>query len=801
MPILYLSGAWVLGLAVGCLVSLPWWAICFSAVPALLAVFSKRRRMLVLASLCVLAMLNGVVHSGSVRGQRDSTWLQKYNGQGTIELVGTVDRPPEMAGTAQSIVLSVTGAADSHSMPPCSLQIWTSQFPEYSYGDELRIVGEPVSPAESGNTGYSAYLERQGIHSSVSYPQIRLIGRGRASQVLGAIYRIREVLAAQVAAVLPEPQSSLAQGVALGLRSHVPDSLNEAFRRTGTAHLLAISGLNLTIIIGMVLSIGKWLFGKKRSLYIWIALLFLWAYTMLTGMNPPVVRGAIMGSIFLAGEYLGRQRSSTVALVLAAAVMAGLEPGLLGDVSFQLSFLSMAGLIFLAGPLQSTVNQWLSVALERRDALAGAARVISDSLIVSLGATLATLPLLAYYFGSISLVGLPATFLALPSQTPIIAGTMLASLSHLVIPIAGQVIAWFDWLFLTYFIMVVNAFNALPFASFKIAIEPWQIWAYYVVATVALAYLGTGGVDGRLLRRCREVSFAAASAIGSFFLWLPKKPVMPLLAAGTMLIWAADATAPDAQLHVSFLDVGQGDAILVQTPDHRNILIDGGPSRDAIVNELGKKMPFWDRSIDLLVLTQPQADHLTGLLEVLDRYGVKRAVEPGVAADSLGYDEWARALAKRHVYRTVVRSGQNISLGRDIYMEVLSPDCPTADANESGLVLRLSWNKVAFLLTADIGEETELGLVSNKGNLASDVLKVAHHGSRTSSCPEFLKAVRPEVCVISVGKENRFGHPDPVVTSRLAGLVGEEQVYLTSEYGTIEFVTDGERLWVLKGDK
>ena len=148
--------------------------------------------------------------------------------------------------------------------------------------------------------------------------------------------------------MLPEPQASLAQGIVLGIRGNIPQSLNNDFARSGTAHLLAISGINLGIMAGILLSIGIWLFGRRHYLYVWLALGIVWFYAAITGMNPPVVRGAIMASLFLVAELLGRQRSAIVALTLAAAVMVGVSPYILGDASFQLSFLAMAGLIFLS---------------------------------------------------------------------------------------------------------------------------------------------------------------------------------------------------------------------------------------------------------------------------------------------------------------------------------------------------------------------------------------------------------------------------------------------------------------------
>ena len=282
----------------------------------------------------------------------------------------------------------------------------------------------------------------------------------------------------------------------------------------------------------------------------------------------------------------------------------------------------------------------------------------------------------------------------------------------------------------------------------------------------------------------------------SLLKWL----ILPLLLV-TILVWAVVLTTPDDNLHVTFLNVGQGDAILIQTPDYQNILVDGGPSPQAISLELGRKLPFWDRTVDLMVSTQPHADHITGLLEVLQRYEVKRVLEPGVCYNSCVYQEWLRLVEEKEIKHDMAKAGQEIDLGRGIKMEVLNPpgqffEGTSADVDNNGVVLKLSWGEISFLLTADIRWDGEFELIKQRANLKSTVLKVAHHGSKTSATPQFLAVVDPEVAVISVGANNTFGHPSPEVVERLKGRLGEDNVYLTSQNGTIEFITDGEKLWV-----
>jgi len=205
-----------------------------------------------------------------------------------------------------------------------------------------------------------------------------------------------------------------------------------------------------------------------------------------------------------------------------------------------------------------------------------------------------------------------------------------------------------------------------------------------------------------------------------------------------------------------------------------------------------------------MILTHPSADHITGLVEVLNRYQVKQVLYPDLAFDSGIYDEWLRLVEEKNIKSTLAQVGQQIDLGNEMSIEVLNPQSPPltstdSDVDNNAAILHLSMGEVSFLLTADMMWEAELELIHNRANLKSTVLKVAHHGSDTSTTPEFLAVVNPQLAVISVGADNEYGHPSDEVLSRLEDRLGSENIYRTDEDGTVEFITDGERLWVRVG--
>jgi competence protein ComEC len=282
------------------------------------------------------------------------------------------------------------------------------------------------------------------------------------------------------------------------------------------------------------------------------------------------------------------------------------------------------------------------------------------------------------------------------------------------------------------------------------------------------------------------------------------KWVLLSLAVVAMLLWLFAVTAPDDNLHVSFLNVGQGDAILIQK-GNQQVLIDGGPSPQAISLELGEKMPFWDRTIEMVVLTHPSADHVTGLVEVLNRYNVEQVLYPDLAYVSGIYDEWLRLVRQKGDKYSFARAGQQIDLGGGVILEVLNPPRPLltgteSDIDNNGMVLRLNMGEISFLLMADTMWEAELEMIHGRARLNSTVLKVGHHGSDTSTTPQFLAVVNPGIAVISAGADNEYGHPADEVITRLAEKIGVGNIYCTIDDGTIEFINDGEKMW-LKKDK
>lgn len=269
-----------------------------------------------------------------------------------------------------------------------------------------------------------------------------------------------------------------------------------------------------------------------------------------------------------------------------------------------------------------------------------------------------------------------------------------------------------------------------------------------------------------------------------------------LLALIVAAQWLALRGLPDGRLHVYFLDVGQGDAILVVAPDGRQMLVDGGPSPTALLNELGAVLPFWDHTLDLVVLTHPDGDHITGLIPLLERYRVAQVLDTPQSDAAPEAGPWLAGLAAADVPRTYAQRGARLPIGA-LQVTVLHPGPQllrgtASDDNNNAIVLRLDYGAISLLLTGDAEREAEDALAAARMPLAATVLKVGHHGSNGATSAGFVAAVQPRLAVIQVGADNNFGHPHPDVLARLAGI----DVLRTDLNGRIEVISDGRQLQI-----
>ncbi|MFW6056886.1 MAG: DNA internalization-related competence protein ComEC/Rec2 [Chloroflexota bacterium] len=739
----------------------------------------------------VTLLVAGVCYTTSLPPE-DRSGLAFHNDSGVVELRGSVVEEAVRKGTYNEILVGKLELLGDGEQTPLDgkVLVRTRDLRDYRYGDVVFMRGELEQPPVLREFDYRGYLARQGIYSILFCPEMELTGETAGGRILTPLNRLRSHLSERIARSLHEPQASLAQALLLGERSSLPRETTDAFARAGAAHLLAVSGLHLGIVILAVIAVALALMGRQYYFYVWFALVVVWAYAALTGMRPPVVRAAIMASVFLMAELAGRQKHAPTALALAAAVMVGVNPQALWDVSFQLSVLAMGGLVAFYSPIRDAFDvlisrmPWSGVGR----AFPPQARSIASATIA---ATVSVWPLGAATFGIVSFVGLPVSLLALPILPLAISASAGVALTASVSALLAAPFAWLAWLVLTYLLNVVQAFSDMAFAMAEMSPGTVFLTAYYVSLGCAAVYFMLPRVR---MERAREESQVELPWI-SRALRLSTIPLALILG----LVWAAASAAPDGNLHVVFFDVGQGDAALITSPEGRTVLIDGGPDGAGAMSALGQFMPFYERDIDLVISTQPHADHLGGLVDVVERMDVGMVLQSPAAHDSLLCDRWEKTLEQSGLEALYPARGQRVDLGDGTVIDFLGPRAEgykgsSNDIDNNGLIARVSYGEASFLFAADVREDVERAMVRAGLPLNSTVLKVGHHGSSTSSCAQFLAAVSPSLAVVSVGADNEYGHPHAAV---LDGLRAQGCEFLTTaQSGTVECISDGKSVRV-----
>lgn len=536
--------------------------------------------------------------------------------------------------------------------------------------------------------------------------------------------------------VLDEEPAGLLPGLVVGDTSALPQRVIEEFRASGLAHLTAVSGANLAILCGAVLLALRALRVGPRTAAT-VAGLVLLGFVILAGPEPSVLRAGVMGAVGLLALALGRGRSALPALAFAVTVLVLYDPGMAVSFGFALSVLATAALVLLA--------PWWAERMVRR----GVPRGIAEALAIPAAAHLATAPVLAGMAGEVSLVSIAANLLAAPVIAPATVLGVLAAVTASVLPWLAEAFVWLAGPEVSWLIEVGRRAAAVPGATLS---WPGGWWGGVTLAALAVVLVV-------FLRRRRLRALLVAAALGLLLVLVPLRD--------TLSGWPVDGWSMVA------CDVGQGDALVLSTAEPgRSVLVDAGPDPAAVDRCLSR---LGVSRIPLVILSHLHADHIGGLAAVLEGRSVGAvAVGPG-RSPSWAWRQVREDTARAGVPLVHLRAGARLSWPR-LRIEVLGPVAPVSreseeevdgsDVNNTSVVLRAHTAAGRVLLTGDIEPAAQADLLASGQDLAAEVFKVPHHGSRYS-LPEFFDAVRPRAAVISVGADNDYGHPSGVILRAL----------------------------------
>jgi competence protein ComEC len=807
-----------------------------------LTLFLKQR-----LRLAALALLSAIFFTGATLAHLERRADESHQLKSLVEqsedepftLTGWLEGPPEFARDRVYLSLRVENVTGRVSLLVTLRDAAIrNEFRalQLRYGTRIRVTTTLDRTGNYRNPGVSSlteFLDRNGYDATgiIKNPSaITRLDDTRVFPPLASLYDWRSRLQQQIDTRFQPETAGVLDATLLGNRYNLSPTSSERFREGGTFHVLVISGLHISFIGAVVFLIVKRL-TRRRLLQFLFPALIVWAYSLMVGADASVVRAALMFTFAGVATILFRRSSSLNALGGAALVLLVHSPKEIFDPSFQLTFLSVLAILVIAWPLlssMSAIGMWYPTrAMPYPPTCSRAFRTVCEVLfwrekkwaqelarsthdyrlfkaplasrleryyvqpilrytvgavIVSASVQLMLLPLMIVYFHRLSLASLVLNIVV----SILLAALVVVALLALLIVQAPlfKLADGINWLM----VHSVDPFSGLGFRLPEYSGSASLVYVtYYVpllVLVIALSHWRPMALQAE--RRCKLHRY-----------------VLPLTCAQLLLLVILilhpfSSKYAKGQLRIDFLDVGQGDSALVTMPDGTTLLVDAGGNTMDSSRRIGETVVseyLWWRGlseIDYVLATHADADHIDGLNDVVKNFAVRTALIARRPTDDPEFAKFSQTLARTKTHSETIEAGDVIHFG-DVIVSVLWPPATgEKSTNNDSIVLRIQYGERSILLTGDIEQATERALLMSQQQLHADVIKVPHHGSKTSSTEGFVAATKPSVAIISVGRNSRFGHPHKEVVERWQSIGAT--VLTTGNSGMITVTTNGREL-------
>lgn len=813
-PLLYPLIALMAGILSGDFFALPCYLLLGGTLAILLILLFSLRQKWNIASFLLILCLMVVVGLFNIQRQpylvHNDQHIVHQAEQGRLTVEGIVMAVDQISPDKQSLVVLCQRLVKNNTYIPVTgnIRLVIPADLSFQYGDFIRFHSKIKNIQSFHNPGsfdYERYLKRQGIHVSgfiANSAGIVLIRHNAASGIKLKLETFRSYLKRIIYANAPSPQREIIEAMTIGNQKAIPPDVRDNFAKTGTSHILSISGLHIGMVaaggfllILLLLKASEYLMLKFNIIKIATAAAFVpvIVYALVAGMGTTVLRSMLMTLAFLLALLIGKQRDLYNTLFGAALIILIAAPESLFEISFQLSFSAVFAILYIVPKFSNTTFGFLSSAPHRLQALI---RWIYIFILVSTAATLGTLPIIVFYFNRVSAVTLIANLIAVPLLGMLtLALAMFFILTALFSPWLAGFLIQASSFFTGITVEIINWLAGLSWSAFNFTKPNMaEIMLCYIFIFLLIEVITPGNKNNQKGFSSRHPLLIKSALLIS----------LALILADAAYLVAKDKYSTD--LKITAIDVGQGSATLVQLPHGTNMLIDGGGFHDSSF-DMGKLViaPFLYAQrigkIDIVVLTHPHPDHLQGLIHIINNFNVKEVWCTGLKTDDDLYLLWEKTISDPKIKIKHLSSQsppENIS---DVYLQCLWPLLPPAqnnqgtsydETNDSSLVMKITYGTRSFLVTGDIAARVEALLIRSGQNLKSDLLFVPHHGSIHSSSMDFIRAVSCRYAIASAGKNNVFRHPHPAVIDRYtsAGV----NIFRTDQDGAINVITDGKKI-------
>lgn len=623
----------------------------------------------------------------------------------------------------------------------------SQDIPSIKYGDSLYIEGEFKQPEEARNYkgyNYKQYLKTKKIIGTVELEKVKILKSSNGS----FIHNIQKYIRDTINGTLTDEEGNLLLAILLGDKDKLSEDIQESFKTSNLSHMLAVSGAHVSyIILGLTYVLQNSIIGKKNGKI--VCIIFLLAFMAITNFTPSVTRACIMAILTLFSSIIYRKSDVYTNISVAALITLIFNPYSLLDLGFQLSYGGTIGIIIFIKRIQEKKSNSKVI------------NYIKQMALVSIYANIIIIPIMMYHFNTVSFTFIISNIMASPILGIIVITGFLFIIASITVKPLTRLIAIFIKPILSILIKISQICSKLPFSNILV-VTPYMfnVISYYAIILYC--------IKSKKNNKCKIIiCLLIVLILINFIIYIfPQK------------------------LRIFFIDVGQGDSTLIITPDKKTVLIDGGGS-DSF--DVGKKvlLPYLlDRrilKIDYVLISHFDTDHCGGILTIMEKVKVKNIIISEQAEHSENYERFKKLMIHKKIRLIEVKKGDKIKIGRYSEFKILFPTSRLLSENplnNNSIVAQFNYNNFKMLFTGDIEKLAEQQILkAEKAEIRADILKVAHHGSKTSSIPEFIKAVKPKIALIGVGKNNTFGHPNQQTIKNLENI--KCRIYRTDLQGEI----------------
>lgn len=620
-------------------------------------------------------------------------------------------------------------------------------IPSIKYGDSLYIEGEFKQPEEARNYkgyNYKQYLKTKKIIGTVELEKAKILKSSNGS----FIHNIQKYIKDTINGTLTDEEGNLLLAILLGDKDKLSEDIQESFKTSNLSHMLAVSGAHVSyIILGLTYVLQNSIIGKKNGKI--VCIIFLLAFMAITNFTPSVTRACIMAILTLFSSIIYRKSDVYTNISVAALITLIFNPYSLLDLGFQLSYGGTIGIIIFIKRIQEKKSNSKVI------------NYIKQMALVSIYANIIIIPIMMYHFNTVSFTFIISNIMASPILGIIVITGFLFIIASITVKPLTRLIAIFIKPILSILIKISQICSKLPFSNILV-VTPYMfnVISYYAIILYC--------IKSKKNNKCKIIiCLLIVLILINFIIYIfPQK------------------------LRIFFIDVGQGDSTLIITPDKKTVLIDGGGSDSFDVGEKVLLPYLLDRrilKIDYVLISHFDTDHCGGILTIMEKVKVKNIIISEQAEHSENYERFKKLMIHKKIRLIEVKKGDKIKIGRYSEFKILFPTSRLLSENplnNNSIVAQFNYNNFKMLFTGDIEKLAEQQILkAEKAEIRADILKVAHHGSKTSSIPEFIKAVKPKIALIGVGKNNTFGHPNQQTIKNLENI--KCRIYRTDLQGEI----------------